>query len=125
VVRFTPAIIDQVFLSPPGGKMILALMLGFVLTGLVGPAGLYFGMRYVWSGQPLRRGPLALALIAAPVLQWLASMVGFLWLGTGEYAKGLDLFILLTLLPVGCILHLLYLGRGDSMRVAAADPATG
>lgn len=111
VVHLNAEVVGRYFLPTPGGGYIVALMIGFAVTGLVAPIGIYLGLRYVLSGRALDNRRLGWALIAAPVLQSLAGAVGFLWMGTDGWGTGLTLFVLCTLLPVLGILHLMYLAK--------------
>jgi hypothetical protein len=111
VVRLNSEVIEKYFLVTPGGGYILGLMIGFAVTGLVAPIGIFLGLRYVLKGRALENRRLGWALIAAPVLQSLAGSFGFLWVGTDGWGTGLELFVLCTLLPVVAILHLMYLAR--------------
>ena len=114
VVRLNAEIIDKYFLSAPGGGYVLGLMIGFAVSGLIGPIGLWLGLRYVFLGRALRNRALGFTLIAGVVLQSLAGAVGTLWVGTGDFATSMQLFVLLTSLPIVGMLHLMYLGRAAS-----------
>lgn len=124
VVRLDGAVIDRYFLPTPGGSYVLALMIGFSVTGLIAPIGAFLGLRYVLSGRALANHRFGWALIAAPAIQSIAGVVGFLWMGTGGWGTGMTLFVLCTLLPIVGVLHLMYLAR-PTTPMATARFATG
>jgi len=111
VVRLNGEVIDKYFLATPGGGYVLALMIGFAVTGLIAPIGMYFGLRYVLTGRALANRRLGWALIAAPVIQSVAGSIGSLWMGTDDWGTGLELLVLCALLPILGILHLMYLAK--------------
>ena len=53
VVRLNSEVIEKYFLVTPGGGYILGLMIGFAVTGLVAPIGIFLGLRYVLKGRAL------------------------------------------------------------------------
>ena len=125
IVRLNGEIIDKYFLAVPGGGYILGLMIGFAVSGLVGPIGLWLGLRYVFLARALSNRALAYTLLSVTILQSLAGAIGRIWMGSGDYATRLELFVLLTLLPIAGILHLMYLAKPESStpdgaRLAAA-----
>ena len=109
VVKLNAEIIEKYFMSTPGGGYVLGLMIGFAVSGLVGPIGLFLGLRYVCFGRALDNRKLGYALVASPVLQYLASAIGTIWMGTGDFATGIQVFVLFTILPIAGLLHLMYL----------------
>lgn len=109
VIRLNAEVIERYFHSTPGGDFVLALMIGFAVTGIVAPIGIILGLRYVFTGRALADRRLGWALVAAPLLQSLAGSMGSLWMGTDGWGTGLQLFVLCTVLPVVGILHLMYL----------------
>jgi len=114
VVRLNGEIVDKVFLGSPGGGYLLGLMILFAFTGLVGPVGLWLGLRYVLSNRALDNRALGITLIAAPAVQWIAGLIGMIWMPTGDFATGLELLVLCTLLPIAGVLHLMYLAKPAS-----------
>ena len=109
VVKLNAEIIEKYFMSTPGGGYVLGLMIGFAVSGLVGPIGLFLGLRYVCFGRALDNRKLGYALVAIPVLQYLASAIGTIWMGTGDFATGIQTFVLFTILPIAGLMHLMYL----------------
>ena len=111
VVRLNAEVIDKYFMSTPGGGYILGLMIGFAVSGLVAPIGLFLGLRYVMLGRGLSNRVLGIVLIAAPLLQSLAGTLGVFFWGTDGWGTGLELFVLVTVLPIAGILHLMFLAK--------------
>ena len=124
VIRLNGEVIHKYFLVTPGGGYVLALMIGFAVTGLIAPIGMFLGLRYVLTGRALANRRLGWALIAAPAIQCAAGSIGFLWMGTDGWGTGLQLFVLCTLLPILGILHLMYLAK-PSTPVIDAGLAAG
>jgi hypothetical protein len=114
VVRLNGEIIDKVFMGSPGGGYLLGLMIAFAFTGLVGPIGVWLGIRYAFVGRALDNRGLGYALIALPVIQWIAGAIGRIWMGSGDYATAAEFFVLFTVLPIACLLHLMYLAKPES-----------
>jgi hypothetical protein len=124
LVRLDSQTLDKVFLSVPGGGWFFAAWLGFGLSGLVGLVGLAFGLRYVFTGRSLRNRMLGYALIAVPVLQSVMGAVSTQWSTQGgDLAARVNLFVLLTLLPVIGLAHLLYLAKPADPPATAAGLA--
>ena len=112
VVRLNAEVIDKYFMSTPGGGYILGLMIGFSVSGLVAPIGLFLGLRYVMLGRGLNSRALGMTLIAAPaMLSLVAVIIGLFDTGTDGWGTGLQIFVLCTVLPVAGILHLMYLAK--------------
>jgi hypothetical protein len=82
---------------------------GHAITGLVAPIGLFLGLRYVLLNRALDRSALGCALIAAPVLQTIAGLIGVVGFGAEPLLPGI--FLLLIVLPILGIAHLMYLAR--------------
>jgi len=124
LVRLNGEIIDKVFLNSPGGTYILGLWFGFAIGGLVGPIGLWFGLRYVLLNRALTRR-VGIVLVAAPILQSVGGAVSAIWMDTGDYSTSLGIFVLLTVLPIVGILHLMYLAKPVASAPTDARLAVG
>lgn len=101
----------------------LGLHAGHALTGLIAPIGLFLGLRHVFCDRALENRALGIALIAAPVLQTIAGIVGVVGFGVQPLLAGL--FLLLIVLPIAGIVHLMYLARPGSVPPADARLAVG
>ena len=55
LVRLTDSIIERNFRAVPGGSYILVEMFVNSVIGLPGPAGLFLGLRYVFTGRGLQK----------------------------------------------------------------------
>jgi hypothetical protein len=111
LVRLNGEMIEKAFLGSPAGKNILVQWFCFAITGLVGPIGLWLGLRYVLLNRALQNRTLGIVLIAGPVLQSILAAIGTIWMGTADYSTGLGLFVLFTVLPILGVLHLRHLAR--------------
>lgn len=111
VSKLNGEIIDKYFMGSPLGQWALVMMIVYAVTGLVGPIGLFLGLRFALLGRALLPRFLGWTLIAPILAQCVASTVWLLWIGKGDVENGVQMFVLLTVLPVIGILHLLYLSR--------------
>jgi hypothetical protein len=102
---------------PPSYLYTVSLHAGHTITGLVAPIGLFLGLRYVTVGRGLDNRGLGHVLIAAPILQTVAGLVGVVAFDVQPLLPGL--FLLLIVLPVAGIAHLMYLGRSPAAPLAA------
>ena len=82
---------------------------GRAITGLIAPIGLFLGLRHVIRNRALDNRALGYALVAAPVLQTAADIVGAIRFGADPLPPGI--FVLLVLLPIVGITHLMYLAK--------------
>jgi hypothetical protein len=115
LVRMSPAIIEKYFLHYPGGPYILAMQIVGCVVGLLGPIGLFLGLRFVITGAGLRNRALALTLIGVPIAAHvLGTIAGFI-VGPADFAFSMFGFwlytVMLTAVPVAVIWHLVILGR--------------
>jgi hypothetical protein len=103
---------------PLADQYMLGLHAGHAITGLIAPIGLFLGLRYVLRDRALDNRILGYALVAAPVLQAIAGIIGVIGYGVMPLQPGI--FLLLIVLPIAGIAHLMHLARP-----AAPYPAHG
>jgi hypothetical protein len=108
---------------PPAFQYATGLHLGHALTGVVAPIGLFLGLRYVIRDRALDHRALGYGLIAAPVLQTIAGLVGVVGFGVQPLLPGI--FLLLIVLPIAGFAHLMYLARPVASLPAGARLAAG
>src|SRR5262245_21200828 len=66
VITLNGAATDM-YLQTTAGTWVMVLVICFSISGLVGPIGIFLGLRYVFLNRALQSRPLGYALIAAPV----------------------------------------------------------
>jgi len=108
---------------PLADQYMLGLHAAHAVTGLIAPMGLFLGLRYVIRDRALDNRLLGYALIAAPVLQTTAGIIGVIGFGVEPLLPGI--FLLLIVLPVAGIVHLMYLGKAVALPPADARLAAG
>jgi hypothetical protein len=123
IVRLTREVIDRFFLTYPGGSYILVMMFVNGVIGLLGPVGLFLGLRYAFTGRGINSRSLGWTLAAVPVLaNILGMMAGRVW-GPLHFQDGqLTFAFLFAWLPAAVILHLTWISR--PILPAAPDSAT-
>ena len=94
------------------------MLYGFAVCSLIGPIGLFLGLRYAVLRRGLGSRVLGFGLIAVAVAWGLAFAPSHFWMGKSDLPERLTAFLWLTVLPVAGILHLMYLARP-----AASGPA--
>jgi len=107
----------------PADQYQLWLQAGHAVTGVIAPVGLFLGLRYVMRNRGLDNRALGYALIAGPVLQTIAGMIGILGLGVEPLLPGI--FVLLIVLPIVGVIHLMYLAKPAASLRADAGLAAG
>ncbi len=123
LVRHDWEIVTKSYITYPGGPYIFAMIVLGAFVGLVGPIGLFLGLRFVVLGRALANRPLGQALIVALLLYALAGAMGW-FLGPPGFSPGGPGFtVLFVLLPLAGIVHLLYLARPAVPRAPQADAA--
>jgi hypothetical protein len=115
LVRMTPAIVDSMFMHYPGGPYILAMQIVGAVVGLLGPIGLFLGLRFVITGVGLRNRSLALTLLAIPLAAHVLGTIAGFMVGPADFGFSMFGFwfytVMLTAVPVAVIWHLSMLGR--------------
>ena len=66
---------ERSFMGSPDGKWVVGMMYGFAMCGLIGPVGLFLGLRYTLFRRGLHSRALGMSLIAGSIA-W--SLVGTL-----------------------------------------------
>jgi hypothetical protein len=111
IVRLNREIIDKYFLSFPGGSYILVMMFVSSVTSLLGPIGLFFGLRYVFTGRGIETKALGWTLVAVPVVvNLLGTIAGWYW-GPKDFQVPLTFSFLFAWLPAAVMLHLMWAAR--------------
>jgi hypothetical protein len=128
LVRMSPAIVEKVFLSWIGGAYIFAMQVVGGVVALLGPIGLFLGLRFVLTGAGLRHRALALTLMGVPIVTHVLGTIAGFVVGPADFAFSLSGFwlytVMLTVVPVAVIWHLAILGRrADSPLPPNAVPA--
>lgn len=111
VARLSGEIIDKYFRSSPGGDYILVMMFVNSVVGVLGPIGLFLGLRYVLTGRGIESRALGWTLAAAPVLANLVGTIASKFWGPADFHVGLAFTFLFAWLPALVILHLMWLVR--------------
>ena len=113
IVRLSREIIDKFFLPYPGGSFVLVMMFVNGVIGLLGPVGLFLGLRYVITGRGIDSRPLGLALAAMPIVaNLLGTLAGTVWgPPLGIFQQQITFAFLFAWLPAAVILHLTWISR--------------
>lgn len=110
LVHLTAEIVAKDFLADPGGRYILGELLVNSVVGLLGPAGLFLGSRYVLTGRGIESRTLGWTMAAIPVVANLVGTIaGKLW-GPPDFNVLLTFTFLFAWLPALVLLHLTWLG---------------
>jgi hypothetical protein len=111
LVHLTDEIVARYFLADPGGRYILGELFVNSVIGLLGPVGLFLGLRYVLTGRGIESRILGWTMAAIPVVANLVGTIaGKLW-GPSDFEVLLTFTFLFAWLPALVILHLTWLGR--------------
>ena len=125
LLRLSPAIIEKHFMSVPGGPYILSMQIAGGIIGLLGPVGLFLGLRYVLTGRGLLNRGLGWTFVAIPIAAHvLGTLAGFI-VGPQDFAYTAFGFwfytVMLTAVPAAVFWHLMALARPTpSMSLPAA-----
>lgn len=110
VVRHTWNVVAKYYLPIPGGAYLFAMIVLGAIVGLVGPIGLWLGMRFVAMGRALKNAALGYTLFAAPLVYGLAGFLGRFF-GPPDFHPDPAMTILFVILPAAGIAHLVFLAR--------------
>jgi hypothetical protein len=118
LARLSPAIIEKAFMHFPGGPYILAMQIVGGVLGILGPIGLFLGLRYVLTGQGIRNRRAGWALIALPIVAHVAGTIAGYLVGPADFSYSSFGFwfytVMLTAVPVAVVWHLMALERSAS-----------
>lgn len=119
IIHHTPEIIERFYLSAPAGGFIVSMLFAAAVASVLGPVGLFLGLRYVLVGRGIRNHTVGKALIAIPIaLALFAALAGFL-AGPGDFQVRFEATLLLVILPTLGIAHLMYLAEPTGPTSAA------
>jgi len=111
IIRHTPQIIERFYLSQPGGAFIVSMLFAGAVVSVLGPIGLFLGLRYVLVRRGIRNRTVGITLIAIPLaLNVLGTIAGFL-VGPEGFKSSFEVTLLFVILPVAGIAHLMYLAK--------------
>jgi hypothetical protein len=111
LLRLDNGTIEKVFFGHPGGPYLFWVMAVSTVTGLMGPIGLFLGLRYVLQGRALTSRTFGWSMIGV-TLAWnvIGTIAGYL-VGPEDFQAMPALMLLMVLMPVACVLHLMHLAR--------------
>jgi hypothetical protein len=119
IIRHSPEIIERFYLAVPGGAFLVSMLFAGAVVSLLGPIGLFLGLRYVLIGRGIRKGAVGLTLIGIPIaLGVLGTIAGFL-VGPEDFKVSFEATLLLVILPVVGFAHLMYLTKPEAPALAA------
>jgi len=98
-------------LREPEAQRVIWALYGYAVCSLVGPVGMFLGLRYALLGRGLRNRVLGYGLIAAAIAVSFSGTLSNFWIGKGDWSERIPLIVQFTILPAAGILHLMYLGR--------------
>jgi hypothetical protein len=110
LVRHDWDIVTNNYATYPGGIFIFSMIVLGSIVGLVGPVGLFLGLRYVSSGRALTNRVLGFALLAALLVYMLAGIAGY-FIGPPDFHSQPGFTLLVIVLPAAGIAHLMHLAR--------------
>jgi len=112
IIRHTPEVIERFYLSAqPGGAFIVSMLFAGAVVSVLGPIGLFLGLRYVLVGRGIRNRTVGITLIGIPIaLNLLGTLAGFL-VGPEDFKGSFEATLLFVILPVAGIAHLMYLAK--------------
>ncbi len=118
VLRISPDVLVKAFLAYPGGPYILAMQIAGGVVGLLGPIGLFLGLRYVLTGQGVRNRRFGWTLVTLPIVAHVMGTIAGYLVGPPDFnysAFGFWFYtVMLTAVPVGVVWHLMVLARSVS-----------
>jgi hypothetical protein len=111
LIRMNGQLIDKIFFGYPGGPFLFWVMVVSTVTGLVGPIGLFLGLRYVLQARGLANRAFGWTMITITLgLNIVGTIAGYL-VGPADFQLMPSLTLLMVVMPVAGILHLMYLAR--------------
>ena len=125
IVWLDVADLRRYFGEAPDTRWFIEVLYGYAVCSLVGPIGLFLGLRYALLRRGLRSRALGLGMIAAAIGWSLMGLASTFWIGKGDFWERLPLVVEFTILPVACTLHLMYLARPEASTPGGARLAAG
>lgn len=113
-IRWKGAALENFVSSNQGGEYILAMAAVFGIVGLLGPIGLFLGLRYAFTGRALENRFLGWVLVVIPVAAYLFGIVAGFMAGPPDFEYSMNsflIFIAFTAVPAGVVYHLMSLAR--------------
>jgi len=100
-------------LRMPDARTVIWMLYGYAVCSLVGPVGLFLGLRYALLRRGLRNRVLGYGLIAAAIAMSLSGALNNFWVGKGDLWERIPQVMMFTILPAAGIVHLMFLGRSS------------
>jgi hypothetical protein len=95
----------------PGGTYLLTMLCLATVVALLGPIGLFLGLRYVMLGRGIANRAFGWALVGAMWAYCLfGTIAGYLY-GPDDWRFNWEHTLAFNLLPTAVVLHLMYLGK--------------
>lgn len=123
VLHYSWNTISTHYLPFPGGPYIITMLLTSVVVGLLGPIGLFFGLRYVVTGRGIASRMLGYSLLIVPLLSVVIGTIAGHLVGPADFEvrwSHIVGFFGFILVPMACVLHLMFLERPDRAQPAFA-----
>ena len=115
ILTLAPEVIERLYMHYPGSGFILTTCYVMAVVGLLGPIGLFLGLRYVLTGQGIRNRALGWALAAIPMVVYLSVGVMGYFVGPDDWRfDPLAGTTLLALLPAVVLWHLMAVAQPAS-----------
>jgi hypothetical protein len=111
IIRWTFADVERWFLPQPGGAFIVWMLYAGAVVGLIGPVGVFLGLRYVLFGRALDNRLLGGVLIGAPIALTIGGWIAGVLYGPPDFRPMFDVTFVFTCLPIAVFVHLMYLAR--------------
>ena len=106
-------VIDNTYAMFPGGPYILVMLISGLVVGLLGPIGLFYGLRYVVTGRGIGNRTLGYSLVVVPPLYAVLGTIAGYLVGPPDFSPIWSHTIVLTVLPIACVAHLMFLARRE------------
>ncbi|HLA73443.1 MAG TPA: hypothetical protein VK624_18180 [Steroidobacteraceae bacterium] len=112
LIHHSLADVERWYLPLPGGAFIISMMIAGAVVGVIGPIGLFLGLRYVVFGRALESKALGAALIGTPILLTIVGWIAGMFFGPPDFRPQFDsITFVFVCLPVAAFAHLMYLAR--------------
>jgi hypothetical protein len=111
IAHYSLAEIEHWYLPQPGGLFLITMLYAGSIVGLIGPIGLFLGLRYFLSGRALNNRLLGTVLISAPIALNIGGWIAGTFYGPPDFRPVFDAIFVFTCLSIAGIAHLMYLAR--------------